>query len=215
MTTTSQIAAIVRSLYPTGPALRRAILRLRPYNCPLDVLLSLLPDSGSVFDIGCGCGLLLGLAVRSGKSIRGVGVDTSKGAIQMAKDMGVEIEFRCVRSIADWPAEHFDAISMIDVMHHIAPAQQGEAFAAAAARVKPGGILIYKDMVRRPFWRAWANRLHDLLFARQWIHYYPIEWIDAAARSFGLTRLRAERIDRLWYGHELRAFRRATIPSVS
>jgi 2-polyprenyl-3-methyl-5-hydroxy-6-metoxy-1,4-benzoquinol methylase len=210
------LAAMAKSLYRTGPALRRTMQHLRPYNCPLEVLISLAPESGLVFDIGCGCGIFLGLAVACGKKISGVGVDTSDASIEMAMAMrdGLDaamrerLTFQRIRATADWPAGPFDMVSMIDVMHHIPPAQQAESFAAAARMVKPGGALLYKDMVRRPMWRAAMNRLHDLAVAREWIHYWPIAEVESAARESGLSLVRGETINRLWYGHELRVFRR-------
>jgi 2-polyprenyl-3-methyl-5-hydroxy-6-metoxy-1,4-benzoquinol methylase len=211
--TTSEIAQMARAMYGNGPIVRRTMQHLRPYNCPLDVLVSLAPDAGSIFDIGCGCGIFLGLAVKSGKAITGLGVDTSEASLRVAREMsaalGGRLRFERVRGVEDWPDERFDLVSMIDVMHHIPPDRQAAVFEAAASRVKAGGALLYKDMVRRPRWRAWANRLHDLAVAREWIHYYPVEQADAAARDLGLIPVRAETLNRLWYGHELRVWRRA------
>ena len=85
---------------------------------------------------------------------------------------------------------------------------QEEVIRHACRTVKPGGIFLYKDMVGRPFWRALANRMHDLVLARQWIHYVPIARIDGWAKDEGLTVERAGRTDRWWYGHELRVFRK-------
>ncbi len=214
--TANELAAMAKSLYRTGPLLRRAMQHLRPYNCPLEVLLSIAPESGRVLDIGCGCGIFLGLAVACGKAISGIGIDTSEAAIAMANTMRNELQagardrltFLRIGTAKDWPPGEFDMVSMIDVMHHIAPEQQASSLAEAARRVKAGGILLYKDMVRKPLWRAAMNRLHDLAMAREWIHYYPVERVEASARQLGLREARAETINRLWYGHELRVFRR-------
>jgi hypothetical protein len=43
-------------------------------------------------------------------------------------------------------------VSLIDVMHHVQPDKQGALIATAAAHVKQGGMLLYKDMGRRPLW---------------------------------------------------------------
>jgi len=212
--TTKQLAAMAGSLYRTGPWARRTMQRLRPYNCPLDVLMSLAPEGGEALDIGCGCGIFLGLAVVCGKPISGVGIDTSEASVAMALamrdglDAGLRrrLDFRRIESREEWPAGPFDMVSMIDVMHHIPPEQQAASFEGAAKRVKPGGILLYKDMARRPLWRAAMNRLHDAVVAREWIHYYPIEQVEAAARESGLRMVRAETINKLWYGHELRVW---------
>jgi len=166
-----------------------------------------------VLDVGCGAGLFLGLLASCGRGIRGVGFDVSPGAIATAKQMAErfngQLQFHRLDVDEPWPRETFDVVSIIDVTHHVPPARQRRMIATAASHVAPGGVLLYKDMCRRPRWRAAANRLHDLLLARQWIHYLPVESVEHWAAEEGLGLEHEERIDMLWYGHELRVFRRA------
>ena len=61
-------------------------------------------------------------------------------------------------------------------------------------------------MVRRPVWRALANRLHDLLIARQRIHYLPVEQVIEWAQAKGFRVIEQRRMDMLWYGHEMVVF---------
>jgi hypothetical protein len=61
--------------------------------------------------------------------------------------------------------------------------------------VKQGGMLLYKDMGRRPLWRAWANRLHDLLMVKEWIHYARLEDVVHWARAAGLALERQGSMD--------------------
>jgi hypothetical protein len=97
---------------------------------------------------------------------------------------------------------------MIDVMHHLPPASQQLFFLKAAERVKPGGMLIYKDMCSRPMWRAWANRGTDLLSSKQWIHYVPIRQIETWGVEARMTAEPRRNFTR-WgiFGHELLVFR--------
>jgi hypothetical protein len=73
-------------------------------------------------------------------------------------------------------------------------------------------MLLYKDMCDAPAWRAGLNRLHDLVIARQWINYVPVEDADRWATDCGLAIERTEWIAMLWYGHELRVYRRPEAP---
>ena len=116
------------------------------------------------------------------------------------------MEFERVDATAAWPCgeEQFDVVSIIDVMHHVPVAAQRSVIETASRRVKPGGMLLYKDMCRRPLWRAWANRLHDLVVARQWINYAAVQDVERWASEAGMRVVERERINRLWYGHELR-----------
>ena len=98
---------------------------------------------------------------------------------------------------------------MIDVMHHVPRERQRQTLAAALAMVAPGGIFIYKDIATSPAWTAWANRFHDLLLARQWIHYLPISEVDSVAMGSEMRIVQRESVRLAWYAHELRVFRRA------
>jgi len=109
---------------------------------------------------------------------------------------------------AGLPEGRFPVVSMIDVMHHIPPAFQRQAFDDALSRVAPGGVFLYKDMCDAPVWRAGMNRLHDLVMARQWIHYLPIERADEWAGDAGFATEVAEERAMFWYGHEIRLYRR-------
>lgn len=99
-------------------------------------------------------------------------------------------------------------VSLINVVHHVPAAGQRAFVTAAVSRLKPGGVLIYKDMCRRPVWRSWANRLHDLLLARQWIRQREIAEVGEWAVALGREQQSRRDFARLWYGHELCVFGR-------
>jgi 2-polyprenyl-3-methyl-5-hydroxy-6-metoxy-1,4-benzoquinol methylase len=196
----------------------RKLQHWRPYICPFEELIKHVPQGASVLDAGCGGGLFLALLAATGKRITGHGFDISPVAIDVARTMaesakatGSALHFE-VRPVEDqWPHREFDVVSMIDVMHHVPPSFQREFLLTACRHVRPGGLLIYKDMCRRPLWRAGANRLHDLVLARQWIHYLPIAQVEQWAGEAAMHLMhRADRLNRLWYGHELRVFQKQT-----
>jgi 2-polyprenyl-3-methyl-5-hydroxy-6-metoxy-1,4-benzoquinol methylase len=201
-------------LYPEGPVLFRKLQRYRPYICPFEELIPEVPMGASVLDIGCGGGLFLGLIDAAGLKPTGLGFDVSAPAIRLADSMaaarrnrGGHLHFRRLAPDEPWPTGKFDVVSMIDVIHHVPAAAQENVIRRACRRVKPGGAFVYKDMVKRPRWRAFANQMHDLVLARQWIHYAPVAEVERWAADEGLALERAELINRLWYGHELRVFR--------
>ncbi|MEZ6211359.1 MAG: hypothetical protein R3B46_08975 [Phycisphaerales bacterium] len=98
-------------------------------------------------------------------------------------------------------------VSIVDVMHHL-PKGIRRDVVKRALQVRAGRVFLYKDMCRRPLWRRGMNRMHDLVMARQWIDEEPIGNIEAWARAEGMELVRSERINRWWYGHDLRVFRR-------
>ena len=211
------LAAAAAALYAEGPTLLRALQRWRPYISPFDRLLDCVPPGSSVLDVGCGGGLFLALLAHENRIRLGVGFDANPAVIDLAGRMakraaggGSSAELRFERrDVADpWPGGTFDVVSVIDVLHHVPTAAQRAALAAAAERVAPGGRLLYKDMCRRPLWRAAANQLHDLVVARQWIHHVAVEEVEQWASETGLRLALAERVNRLCYGHDLRVFER-------
>lgn len=172
-----------------------------------------------VLDVGCGCGLWLGLLADLGRLTKleggagSVGFDSSAGAIAAAESMrragGFEgaVSFIHLDVRLDWPAlaGGFDVVSIIDVMHHVPMDARREVLRLCAARARIGGTIVYKDMMDRS-WRAWMNRLHDLVLARQWIRYTPAAEIERWAAELGLKLVHASHHRRWWYGHDLRVF---------
>lgn len=212
--TPANLSSLAASCYRHAPLLARLMMTYRPYIVPFGLLMAVVPNNARVLDIGCGAGLFLALLARTRGLASGTGVDASGAAVAaaraMAESIGAEAHLEFVRSndVTGWPGGTFDVVSLIDVMHHVASANRQGFFAAAAARVAPGGLLLYKDMVSRPLWRAAANRFHDLVLARQWIRYVPYDAAAAWAGQAGLPEEWHVLVNRLWYGHELAVFRR-------
>lgn len=212
---TREIIREVKELFSHGPFLMRTIQYLRPYICPFHLLLPLVPKGASVLDIGCGSGVFLGLLAR--REIRqGVGFDASAPAIELATIMRnnlpsewmKNISFELLNTKQAWPQGVFDTVTMIDVMHHIPPSAQREVFLSAVDHVAPGGTFLYKDMAKKPAILALANRLHDLVMARQWIHYVPLLQIKAWGKEAGLHIQQESKFRMLWYAHEWVLFKK-------
>jgi 2-polyprenyl-3-methyl-5-hydroxy-6-metoxy-1,4-benzoquinol methylase len=210
--TSSGLASIARKIYTGGPLLTRVLQHWRPYVCPFDKVIEEIPPGSYVLDIGCGGGLLLGAAARIGRISGGVGFDFSMDAINVANAMTEtlgpdhHLQFLHLSALDAWPQGTFTLVSMIDVMHHVPPNAQRDVFRKAANSVQPGARMLYKDIAPRPRWRAAANTVHDLLLARQWVHYVPMTTIVAWAKEEGLNLVREYRLNRLWYGHQFAVF---------
>ncbi|WP_085810927.1 bifunctional 2-polyprenyl-6-hydroxyphenol methylase/3-demethylubiquinol 3-O-methyltransferase UbiG [Sphingomonas sp. TZW2008] len=210
------IAAVARDLYRNASPAPRALQSLRPFICPFEALLPWVPERGRMLDIGCGAGLFLGLVAQARPQITAIGFDASRGAIAAAQQMALEhfgderIDFRYSAVEEAWPARPFDAVSIVDVLHHIPVDGQRTVVEQALAHVAPGGVLIYKDMADRPLLKAGWNRLHDLVMARQWIRYRPIEEVRAWVEQAGGTVIHRAARSMGPYAHELLVVRQAT-----
>ena len=164
--------------------------------------------------MGCGSGLFLGL-VSSIKKIDGAfGFDYSKKAIDTANSMKVnlaqkkKISFRVGNAKSMLKEKKYSVVSMIDVIHHIQPRYQKKVVIEAIGMIKENGLYIYKDMARRPRWKAYGNRLHDLIFAQEWIHYFHVKELEDICINLGLELIHSSNYSKLWYQHELRIFRK-------
>ena len=210
----STVALAARELFDGGPLLLRKMQHFRPRICPFHELLPIVPTGSRVMDVGCGSGIFLGLLHYFGFQIQGFGFDASRVAIDCASSMaerhgGGHLRFAHVRKEDPWPDGQFDVVSLLDVLHHIPVQHQESAFQAAAARVRPGGVLLYKDMSEAPWYFAAANRMHDLVVAREWIHYVPVRTVEKWAGRMQMELQTAGSSRMLWYQHDLRVFRRA------
>src|SRR5579863_4850185 len=81
----SDLSGTARDLYSTGNWPLRAMQRWRPYICPFDQLLPLIPRGSSVLDVGCGGGLFLFLLTAYDPSAHGTGIDVSPSSIGFAQ----------------------------------------------------------------------------------------------------------------------------------
>ena len=212
--TVTDVVRLARTIYSDAHGGIKYKQILRPYVCPFHILVDLIPLEANILDVGCGAGLFILVLARLGRIQSAVGFDADQLAIQVAqgaaqklpKSERIRFEHRDAAEI--WPAGRFDVVCLIDVMHHLRPEQQAELLMTAAEHVADNGILLYKDMARRPHWRAWANRLHDLLSVGEWIYYAKLDDVISWGRRKGLRVDRTGSIDMLWYRHEWCILRR-------
>ncbi len=209
----SGTVALLWDGYRDASLAQRSLASLRTLICPFERIIRHVPPNARILDIGCGTGAMLNLLAARGCIREGIGCEINEGAIRAAEKAArrlsaPHVQFRQAASVRHWPAGPFDVVSLIDVMHHVPRSEQQAFLTAAAARVGAGGLLIYKDMAERPLWRALANRLHDLVLARQWINYVSRDDARAWATAAGLVAVTEEAFAVGPYAHELMVFAR-------
>ena len=125
------LSQIARGLFREGNWALRFIQSYRPFLCPFEVLIKAVPAKSRVLDVGCGGGLFLALLAATGRISEGVGFDTSQTAIEVAQRLetkfpnGPRIRFERRGAGETWPADTFDVVSIVDLMHHYWPVLAG------------------------------------------------------------------------------------------
>lgn len=190
--------------------IRFTILR-RPFLAEID---QYLPAHGDVLDLGCGFGLfaLYFAQLAKGRRVRGVDIDARRilQATSSATSLGLtNVAFeQC--DVTEWrTSERFDAVYMLDLVHHL-PSAQVPAFLAATAKfVKPGGVFLIKDIEDTPRLKAWFTLALDrLMVGAEPVRYRPANELSAVMRGLDFE-VQVHRIrDVLPYPHILYICRR-------
>lgn len=145
---------VVGSLPPVERAyatVRFSILRPKL----LSILDLLVPVEGPILDVGCGFGLFAGYFGQTAPERAIVGIDPDARRVAIARRVAQAVglarhEFHVgdVRTAA--LRGDFEGIYMLDVMHHIAAADQEDVLRKLHEKLAPGGKLVMKDVTTVP-----------------------------------------------------------------
>jgi 2-polyprenyl-3-methyl-5-hydroxy-6-metoxy-1,4-benzoquinol methylase len=203
------VRKFIRRAYAHQRGLGGVLTRLRPWICPFEEIVSRVPRHAEVLDAGCGTGIMSALVAEFALPKQVTGFDVSPEAISIAQAgraaQGGLVEFAVMKAF-HFPPRRFDVVLCVDVLHHVPPARQWSFLDCLCRALRPGGLLLLKDISPRPWWKAQANRVHDLLLARQWVHYRHETRVTDYLRPAGGRVLECRRLDRLWYSHYLIAW---------
>lgn len=130
------------------------------------------PLDGTILDLGCGHGVLANYLALSSPARRVVGYDLSEHRIAVAQSLGVEnARFYC-QDLFETEPEPCRVLIVADVLHHLPSFEAGtELLARCMERLEPGGLLIVKEIARRPLWKFLATQPLDLFFYKGGVHF--------------------------------------------
>jgi 2-polyprenyl-3-methyl-5-hydroxy-6-metoxy-1,4-benzoquinol methylase len=173
-----------------GPVDRLKI-SYRPHICPFGDLLDHIQPGAHVFDIGCGSGqfCLLASHFRQPGRLTGIEIGSELIANAMALFAHAAVTTPYEFHVFDGAAlprslGQADIVFLIDVLHHVPPAKQHSFLQAIYSGMKPGAILILKDIeAASPL--VVFNRLHDLLLSHEIGHELSSRNLSALVTRIG------------------------------
>lgn len=175
MPSTAQFVSFLKeSLHKDFSFFHNLKIVYRPYICPFDDLLTLIPERASVCEIGFGAGIFLSLVAQfktpttlGGIEIRDTHVNNAR--LLLGKNtFSTRLEVYDGTHLPSWVSD-YDYIFMIDVLHHIPENERPHLLTELYELLKPGAKLIIKEIdASSPF--LFFNTLHDLVVSHELVH---------------------------------------------
>jgi 2-polyprenyl-3-methyl-5-hydroxy-6-metoxy-1,4-benzoquinol methylase len=168
-----------------------------------------LPQSGRILDLGCGFGLfsLYFASRQDGRML--VGVDRNRERIEHARTSARRLGLTNVEYVVgdafECGGEHeFDAIYVLDLVHHLPKTVVPDFLLRLRARLRRGGILLLKEVEDRPRWKMWFTLILDrLMVGREEIHYWSPSELIPLLEELGFQVVKHRMRDFIPYPHIL------------
>jgi len=139
-----------------------------------------LPQEGLVTDVGCGFGLFLLYYCAQRPELNYAGYDLNRQRIEEARRAAERLGMKQVvfheRDVRkDTSLSSCGTVFMLDLMHHLPPPVREELVREAHKQLQPGGLLIIKDILTRPYWKMLFTYLLDKVMMNGFTQYLAQE----------------------------------------
>ncbi|HUG55887.1 MAG TPA: class I SAM-dependent methyltransferase [Candidatus Limnocylindrales bacterium] len=137
-------------LYRAAPLAARIFVHGRAFLSDLAFVERYVPRRGFVVDLGCGHGLFANVLLEASPQRRVLGIDHDARKVEVARGTigardGLRFE---VGDITRSDLPPCDAVTLVDVLHLLSPADQRRVLRAAAAALPEGGPVVVKAQER-------------------------------------------------------------------
>ena len=135
---------------------------------PVAKIEALLPNKGTVLDVGCGYGFTSIFFALKNKNRKIIGSEINSKRVLVAQKISTKISNVSFKTsnLINQDKMVFDAILAIDLLHHINPQQKNIFLQDAFLKLKPNGFLIIKDINTKPIFKFYWNYFHDLIMTK-------------------------------------------------
>ena len=169
-----------------------------------------MPSQARILDIGCGFGLFANYFAMNdtSRAVYGADIDSSRilEAQQTAEKLGLTNVHFTVADAANYTfADKFDAVVMLDLLHHIDRSNANRLIEAVYHHLREGGVYLIKDVNVRPYWKMLFTFILDKLMDRERsVHYRDAKAWKALLYEVGFRDVKIYYInDYLPYPHVL------------
>lgn len=162
---TREIIEKTYRLYKKSGFLTKAYIRIKFRIHPLLKLESYVPREGRILDLGCGIGILSNLMQLTSPDRNIDGIDIDRDKIHLAQStLGDRrnLSFN-LNSIQNMSGVGYDTVIISDILYLIPFAQQEEILKRYFNELPSGGLLLIKEVDKRPLWKYVFNLLQERL----------------------------------------------------
>jgi 2-polyprenyl-3-methyl-5-hydroxy-6-metoxy-1,4-benzoquinol methylase len=182
--------------YPAG---HRLHILIRFLTCPFLRTVADIPENARLLDVGAGHSLLGVLLADRVREVVSVEPDLRKSFLpppspKIRKVAGYD---DCIRG------EDFDAATLYDVIYRMPVDVRRALFARLFARLRPGGVVVVKEMDTQHRWKMGWTHFQEWLSDRflhltlgEGLVFQSTPELEAMLREIGFTNFEARRIDR-------------------
>ena len=142
--------------------MQKFILRnfLRSLILPLNEIDEILPQSGKIFDLGCGEGVISKYLAQNKKRII-IGVDSDGKRLPKSTQKNLTFKMSDIRK---YNIKNADVVIISDVLHHISFKDQEKVLKNVTRGLRKGGLLVIKEIDTQEFLRSAMSRFWDFIF---------------------------------------------------
>lgn len=144
----------------------------------LDTISATLDRPDRVLEVGCGYGLFGCYLAMRHPEMEYHGIDIDEGRIRSAqaaaKRLGltnIRFEAGDARTALDLDSE-YDAVVMIDLLHHIPDESKANLLADVIPRIAPTGMLVIKEIETAPWWKVFFTWVLDVAMTKGFDMWY-------------------------------------------
>lgn len=168
---------------------RRAGVRFFWHDLKFRAVAARLAGATRVLDVGCGPGTFIGNYLND---IECLGIDVSAPQIDYANRRYGTADHRFSTQLLAGLAERFDAVTLIEVIEHLAPADARRLLAEVRGLLSPQGSLVVTTPNYRSLWPLieWGvNLVSRVSYEQQHINKYARGRLAAELAQAGYTRI--------------------------